>query len=135
MELSDYSDQDLIKELKDNGFDFIEEVRDHEMIEYLESIGCVINNPNAVPEDEKFVDYNDLIKLKEIRDKFLNSSWEIREKIYKQIVNDEPKSLHAFNNVDMFYHLDDQGFDFLDNIDSQEMISHIENVGYKVIIG
>jgi len=103
------------------------------MIEYLESTGHTIVHGNYIPKDEEFVDHNDLSKLDEIRTKFLNSSWAEREKIYNKVIKDEGRKLDEFSNFDLFYHLDDTGFDFLDNIDSQEIISHLNAVGYYVI--
>lgn len=87
-ELEDYDESDLVRELKSRNFDFIEEVEDHEMIEYLESVGTQVFDENFTPADEQFVDHNDLIKLDEIRTKFLNASWSERESIYNKIIND-----------------------------------------------
>lgn len=132
--LEDYDESEIVDHLKSEKFDFIEEVEDHEMIEYLESTGHTIVHGNYIPKDEEFVDHNDLSKLDEIRTKFLNSSWAEREKIYNKVIKNEDRKLDEFSNFDMFYHLDEQGFDFLDHIDTQEIISHLEGVGYDVII-
>lgn len=85
-ELEDYDESDLVRELKSRNFDFIEEVEDHEMIEYLESVGTQVFDEDFVPADEEYVDHNDLIKLDEIRTKFLNASWSERESIYNKII-------------------------------------------------
>lgn len=84
-ELDDYTEANIIQELKNRGFDFIEEVEDHEMIEYLESVGTSVFDKDFIPADEEFVDHNDLIKLDEIREKFLNASWAEREEIYNKV--------------------------------------------------
>ncbi len=86
-ELDDYTEADIVQELKNRDFDFIEEVEDHEMIEYLESIGTQVFDENFVPKDEEFVDHNDLIKLEEIKQKFIDSSWADREIIYRVITS------------------------------------------------
>lgn len=132
-ELDDYSEWEIVEHLKSESYDFTEEISTLELVNHLESCGFTVIKGEYVADDVEYVDHNDLIKLDEIRTKFLNSSWSEREKIYNQVVKEEPKSLDEFNNVDMFYHLDGQSFDFLDHIDTQEIISHVEMVGYKVI--
>lgn len=104
----DIPNADLIEHLKQNGYVFVKgEVDD--------------------------LDYTDRRMLDEIIEKFLYSDSFSRQNIYNKIVKEESKNLSEYNNMDLFYHLDEQSFDFLDNIDTQEMISHVENVGYKVI--
>jgi len=101
--------------------------KNSELIEHLEDSGYVVlgNGVNSL-------DITDNKLLSEIVNKFLVADVFSREKIYKQIVKEEPRSLDEFSNFDMFYHLDEQGFDFLDHIDTQEIISHVESVGYYV---
>lgn len=130
--LEDYDESEIVGHLKSTNFDFIEEVNTSEMIDYLGSTGHTIIRGDFIPKDEELVDHNDLIRLDEIRTKFLDSSWAEREKIYSRIMKNE--NFHDYNRMDMFDYLDQTGFDFLDNIDSQEIISHLEGVGYDVII-
>lgn len=83
------------------------------------------------------LDYTDQKMLIEIVDKFLVSDFVSREKIHKTVTKDNKPEIEEvlsnFNNYDIFNYLDYQSFDFLDNIDSQEIIRHLEDVGYKVI--
>nr|DAI89641.1 MAG TPA: hypothetical protein [Caudoviricetes sp.] len=104
-----------------------DEITDSEMIENLQESGYLV-----IGDSVHSADYTDTELLREIVNKFLISDCFSRQKIYKQIIKEEPKSLDEFNNVDMFEHLDEQGFDFLDHIDTQEIISHLELVGYNV---
>jgi len=98
-----------------------------EIIEHLEE-----NDYLVIGDSVNSLDYEGRVMLEEIAKKFLVADCFSREKIYKQIIKEQPKSLDEYNYMDLFYHLDDRGFDFLDNIDSQEIISHIESVGYYV---
>lgn len=105
----DISNTELIEHLKQNGYVFIKgEVDD--------------------------LDYTDRTMLDEIIEKFLYSDSFSRDKIWKQIIKEESKNLSEYNNMDLFYHLENESFDFLDNIDTQEIIEHLEGVGYEVII-
>ena len=100
---------------------------DDELIDVLENRNYNVTPVGFVSND---LDYTDETMLNEIITKFHSSSIFEREKMYKQIT--KGANLNDFNNVDMFDHLDEQGFDFLDFIDTQEIISHVEAVGYYV---
>lgn len=73
----------------------------------------------------------DMKLLEEIVKKFMISDEFARKKLYNRVVKEEAV-LEDFNNVDLFYYLDEQSFDFLDHIDTQEIIEHINSVGYYV---
>lgn len=83
-ELDDYLDSELIDYLEENDYEFIDEVTTEEMIESLEYKGYVVSESYEA-KDEEYVDHNDLIKLEEIREKFLNASWAEREEIYNKV--------------------------------------------------
>jgi|GEM_PF-4878224 len=82
--LDDFSKYDLVRELKDRGFDFIEEVNDQDMIHYLESVGCSIVDENDTDNDYDYVDdclFEDIVsvfdslscaKRQELRDLIIN---------------------------------------------------------------
>lgn len=101
------------------------QIDNSELVEHLE-----YNGYKVIGDGVNSVDYGDGVLLDEIIQKFLTSNSFSREKIHKRVIKNEP--FHDYNRMDMFDYLDQTGFDFLDNIDSQEMISHLENVGYKI---
>ena len=103
------------------------ELSNNELAQHLEE-----NDYLVIGDHVNSLDYEGRLMLEEIANKFLVADVFSREKIYKQVVKEERKNLKEFSNFDMFYHLDEQGFDFLDNIDTQEIISHVEAVGYYV---
>lgn len=97
-----------------------------ELIDHLEENGYAV-----LGDGINCLDYIDRKMIEEIVNKYLVSDFIWREKIYNKVIKGE--RFHDYNRMDMFDYLDQTGFDFLDNIDSQEMISHLEMVGYKVI--
>ena len=111
------------------GLDYEEyEFCNSELIEHLEENGYVIFGDGI-----HSLDYGSQLMFDEIVKLFFVSDLLTREKIYKRVINKEASTFHNYNRMDLFDYLDQMGFDFLDNIDSQEMISHLEMVGYKVI--
>lgn len=90
-----------------------------------------INNYNIIGDGVNTLDYEGNLMLKDIIEKFLVSDIFARKKIFNKIIK-ETAILEDFNNVDLFDYLDEQGFDFLDFIDTQEIISYINAVGYYV---
>jgi hypothetical protein len=79
--IEDFTDDDLIKELKSNGYDFTRQLNEEQCIDYLESEGYKIDMPNNFDE----LDNIDQSKLEEIINLYYNSSWIEREKIYNTI--------------------------------------------------
>lgn len=96
---------------------------------YLKFIGDTYEDNISLGNGVHSVDLIDMKLLEEVVKKFMISDSFSREKIYKQIVKEETVNL---DDIDLFYHLENQSFDFLDHIDTQEIISHIEAVGYYV---
>lgn len=77
------------------------------------------------------VGITDMKLLEEIVSKFMISDEFARKKLYNRVVKEEAV-LEDFNNVDLFYYLDEQSFDFLNFIDTQEIVRHLKMVGYEL---
>lgn len=103
------------------------EITNSTMIEHLEEQGYSI-----IGDGVNTLDYEGDLMLKEIIEKFLVSDIFARKKIFNKVTK-ETTILEDYNNVDLFNYLDEQSFDFLDYIDTQEIISHLETVGYIAV--
>lgn len=101
-------------------------IKNEVLIEHLEQDGY-----SVIGDGIHTLDYEGNLMLKQIIEKFLVSDIFARKKLYEKVIK-ETVSLDEINNFDLFYHLEQQSFDFLDHIDTQEIISHIEAVGYYV---
>ncbi len=82
--LDDFTEYDLVKELKDRGFDFSDEVSEYEMVDYLEDRGYIIN-PETEFDDT--LDHIDAPMFEEIQQKFLNANWAERAELYNKIIH------------------------------------------------
>lgn len=102
-------------------------IKNEFLIEHLEE-----NGYSVIGDSVNSLDLIDRKLLGDIIEKFLVSDSFSREKIFNKIIKEENNSLSELNNFDIFTHLDEQGFDFLDHIDTQEIISHVNSVGYYV---
>jgi len=102
-----------------------------ELIEHLENDGYTI-----IGDGLHTVDYEGNKMLREIIQLFLVSDIFARENIYRKLFDKETEdidfTLNKYNNYDIFNYLDYNSFDFLDNIDSQETVRHLEDCGYVV---
>lgn len=85
--VEDASNYDLVYELKHRrDFSFLGEIEDDEMIDYLiESGYTVTDNDNYLQDSLDFVHQG---MLDEIVKKFLGSSWEERDLMYKKLYHD-----------------------------------------------
>jgi hypothetical protein len=83
--VEDASVDDLVWELsRRNSFSFLGEIEDEEMIEHLQDCGYkVVDNEDTLNDSLDFVHQG---MLDEITKKFLESSWEERDLIYKKII-------------------------------------------------
>lgn len=98
---------------------------------YLKFLGDSYEDNINIGNGIHTVGITDMKLLEEIVGKFMISDEFARKKIYNRVIKEETV-LEDFNNVDLFYYLDEQSFDFLDHIDTQEIISHLEMVGYEL---
>lgn len=101
-------------------------IKNSVLIEHLEEYGYAV-----IGDGVNTLDYEGDLMLKEIIEKFLVSDIFARKKLYNRLIKEETV-LEDLHNVDLFNYLDKQSFDFLDHIDTQEIISHLKMVGYKV---
>lgn len=83
--VEDASEDDLVWELKNRNFDFLDEVDQDAMIEYLQSDGYTVDGNDGVIHSD--LDYMDAAMLGEIAQKFLESSVFERQDIYDLIKN------------------------------------------------
>lgn len=81
--VDDASENDLVWELKNRNFDFLDEVDQDDMIEYLQRDGYTVDDVDGSMHSD--LDYMDAAMLDEITQKFLESSVFDRENIYKLI--------------------------------------------------
>lgn len=81
--LEDYDDLDLLEELDSRDYEFIHEVDDSEMVEYLRDVGYTVFEGDE--RDESGLDYIDQKRLEEITELFLKGSFQEREEIYNKI--------------------------------------------------
>lgn len=81
--LEDLFDSDLVSELEDRSYNFMQEVDEDDMIDYLEENGYIVTS-----DDEKSIGVLDNIaeiQLEEIKNKFISGSWQEKEEIYSLI--------------------------------------------------
>jgi len=81
-DLDDFSEYEIVEYLKDDGFDFSEEVDYDDMIEALERKGYEITAYEDIIDNG--LDIIDANRLDEIINLFINSSFAEREEIYKK---------------------------------------------------
>lgn len=82
--LDDFEEDDLIKHLENNNYNFAQKVSEEECIEALEIGGYIITTKSDLDIDLDYVDSN---MLEEIEDLFLYSSCAEREEIYNKVIN------------------------------------------------
>jgi hypothetical protein len=83
--LDDLSEWEIVDYLKNDYFDFISEVDEDDMIDYLQNRGYIISERNT-PEYETGLDLIDNNRLEEIKNLFIYSSFAEREEIYKKVI-------------------------------------------------
>jgi len=83
--LSDFSEHDIVSYLKEEDFNFITEVDEDDMIDYLESEGYIITDSDEM--ESNGLDYIDTVRLEEITSKFINGNWAEKEEIYSKLIN------------------------------------------------
>lgn len=62
-------------------------------------------------------------------------NWEAYVDYLENLIDDEDLDnvLEDFDEDDVFQYLDYKGFEFLNQMDSQELIEHLSGVGYKMV--
>ena len=79
------TESDLIWKLKNRYFDFIDEVDEYEMVDYLQRNGYLVDGESNLMTTN--IDLIDTRMLEEITSKFLSASIFERERIYKLVQN------------------------------------------------
>ncbi len=80
--LDDFSEDELVKALESNGYNFAQKVTEEDCIEVLEENGYIIST-----EKENVLDHIDAPMFEEIQEKFLNANWAERQDMYNLIKN------------------------------------------------
>lgn len=83
-DISDFDNDDLVKELKYNGYNFSREIGEEDCIEFLEESGYTVLDKNDVGSN---LDYVDATMLDEIEKLFLTASCAERLEMYNKIFN------------------------------------------------
>jgi len=81
--IEDFDDDELVKALEDNGYNFAQKVTEEDCIEVLEIGGYVITDEC---DEVNSLDYTDSCRLEEIQQKFLNGSWSERQELYNKLI-------------------------------------------------
>jgi hypothetical protein len=84
IDLSDFSEEELVTALQNMGFDFISEVDTEDMIDAIESDGYEVTLENVILDQD--LDHIDQQMLDQIVNKFHNGSWDEREEMYKNLM-------------------------------------------------
>lgn len=80
-DLDDFQEEDIVEKLEDLGYNFSKNIGEEDCIEFLEDCGYTITDNSHIDSLDS-VDEN---MLYEITKKFLESSWEERDLIYKKL--------------------------------------------------
>lgn len=83
-DIDDFDDDDLVRQLEYNGYNFSRKIDEDECIEFLEEQGYTVLDKN---DTESSLDYIDSRRLEEIQEKFINGSWSEKEELYNKIFN------------------------------------------------
>jgi len=78
-----YTDDDLVQELHNRGFHFIDETDKEDMIEFLEERGHEVCLQNNIESELDIIDEQ---RLDQITEKFISGSWAEREEMYKNVM-------------------------------------------------